>query len=714
MRFSTLFLCVLLPFSVITAQTAMTDSAGVADSLSYQTDEVVVTGTRYGKKIIDIPYPVTRISYQEFQYERKAGADNVLSGVPGVFLQSRYGNHDVRISIRGFGSRSNSGIRGVRILLDGIPESEPDGQTRIEAIDFNSIGRIEIVKGNASSLYTNAPGGVINFINDVSFNRSFLVQFNDVGSFGLRRNGFKFGYRSPQYTYLLTYSYHNYDGYREHSNDWWHILNTVLETRPTDRTRLQLLGYYVKGQIFLPGSLTKTDYEADPMQANQREVDRNTNRYSEKGRLGLRFDIAFDEERRNELELTGYGTIKYFERVSSNFRVINRYGLGASGRFVHRNHWFNRKNELSVGFDLLNQTGPVEAYNNIGGRKGDNLSSLTDDTIANVGFFMQYDLNLIKHRLDLLLTGRYDKVVFDVRDQLLGSRSAHRRFEKFTPKAALNYKISPTIALYGSVGRSFESPAGNELDNFPISSQPGIQLNPDLQPQKATNMEVGVKGSAFRPAADFLRSLLFEASLFRYVIDDEIVPFEVFSSVFFRNAARTIRNGLELGLTFDIYRGWMGNIAYTYSDFKYDKYEAITYPIRKTAVPNDVSQFVEDFSGNVVPSIPKHNLFLALSRSFAFSPDYSFFVKGSMQAVSEMYVDDQNSEKTAAYQLFNILTGFDMFKTRPYQMIWSFGVSNIFDKAYVGFININSTRKEFYEAGSPRTFFASLKLGLPL
>ncbi|MDP2365030.1 MAG: TonB-dependent receptor plug domain-containing protein, partial [Ignavibacteria bacterium] len=135
------------------------------DSIKYQTDEVIVTGTRTNQKIIDIPYSVVRISPTQYKYDRKVSISDVLNAVPGVFMQSRYGNHDVRISIRGFGSRSNTGIRGVRILLDGIPESEPDGQTRIESIDFNSIGSIEIVKGNSSSLYTNAPGGVINFIN---------------------------------------------------------------------------------------------------------------------------------------------------------------------------------------------------------------------------------------------------------------------------------------------------------------------------------------------------------------------------------------------------------------------------------------------------------------------------------------------------------------------------------------------------------------------
>jgi iron complex outermembrane receptor protein len=116
-----------------------------SDTTKYQTDEIMVTGTRVETKIIDIPFSVQRIDQSAWVSSRKQGLNDVLTSIPGLFLQSRYGNHDVRITIRGFGSRSNSGIRGVRILLDGIPESEPDGQTRIEAIDFSSIGKIEIV-----------------------------------------------------------------------------------------------------------------------------------------------------------------------------------------------------------------------------------------------------------------------------------------------------------------------------------------------------------------------------------------------------------------------------------------------------------------------------------------------------------------------------------------------------------------------------------------
>src|SRR3970282_2291988 len=177
-----LMIFVLFSFSQIRAQTdTVKNEVPVLrpDTLQYETDEVVVTATRVQKKIIDIPYPVLRLKNTQYKFDRKVSVSDVLGNVPGLFMQSRYGNHDVRISIRGFGSRSNTGIRGVRILLDGIPESEPDGQTRIEAIDFNSLGSIEVVKGNSSSLYTNAPGGVVNFISDINFPSSFLVNYNE-------------------------------------------------------------------------------------------------------------------------------------------------------------------------------------------------------------------------------------------------------------------------------------------------------------------------------------------------------------------------------------------------------------------------------------------------------------------------------------------------------------------------------------------------------
>jgi len=673
------------------------------DSLAYETDDIVVTATRVEKKIIDIPYPVIRLKNTQYKFSRKVTIDDVLENVPGLFLQSRYGNHDVRVSIRGFGSRSNTGIRGIRILLDGIPESEPDGQTRIEAIDFNSVGSIEVVKGNSSSLYTNAPGGVINFINDIYFPYSFVTNFNEFGSFDLRRNGMKFGVRTDKYGFLGTYSYHNYKGFRPHSEDYWHIFNTVVDLAPGDGTNLQLIGYFVDGLIKLPGSLTKEEFEEDPFQASDREVGRDTKRITTKGRLGLKFNTKFGKNDNQEIEILPYGTIKYFHRTSSQYRIMNRYGLGSSFRYINRHTIANLDNEFSVGGDLLYQTGPIEWYQNLGGQKGDQLDALTDETIGNNGFYLSDYLELYGRKFYLLLTGRYDNVYYEVKDQLLGNRGAFRRFEAFTPKAALNFKLTPSVAIYTSYGLSFDSPAGNEMDNYPTSSNPSILLNPDLKAQKSNNFEIGIKGNIRNLEEQFFSNLVFEVTFFNSVIRDEIIPFEVFGDVFFRNAAKTNRSGLEVGIDIDLVRGLNLQSSYTYSNFSYDEYFALT-------VNNDLTTQEDDFSGNIVPSVPEHNIFVALAYNHPFTSQITGFIRGSMRHVTGMWVDDANSDKTDDYTILNAGIGFDMLWGN-FNILISGGVNNISDKVFVGFININSSNGRFYEAGEPRNFYAGVNFG---
>ena len=673
------------------------------DTLKYETDDIVVTATRVEQKIIDIPYPVTRLKSSQFKFSRRVTVDDVLGNVPGLFLQSRYGNHDVRIAIRGFGSRSNTGIRGVRILLDGIPESEPDGQTRIEAIDFNSIGSIEVVKGNSSSLYTNAPGGVINFINDIYFPYSFATQFNEFGSFDLRRNGLKFGVRTDKYGLLGTYSYHNYKGFRPHSEDYWHIFNTVVDLLPGDGTNLQILGYFVDGLIKLPGSLTKDEFNEDPYQASQREVDRDSKRITTKGRLGLKFNTKFGKNNNQEIEVLPYGTIKYFHRTSAEYRIMNRYGLGSSYRYINKHTIAGLDNEFSVGGDFLYQTGPIEYYNNIGGQKGDQLVALTDETIGNNGFYFSDFLELYDKRFYLLVTGRYDNVYYETVDRLLESRNAFRRFEAFTPKAALNFKLTHSVAIYTSYGLSFDSPAGNEMDNYPTSSDPSILLNPDLNAQKSKNFELGIKGNILIPESQFFYNIIFEATFFNILIEDEIIPFEVYGDVFFRNAAKTNRTGLEIGGSIGVFEGLTLQASYTFSDFVYDDYIALT-------VDENLDTLTQNFTGNSAPSVPKHNLFFALAYNYPITNQITGYIRGSIRYVSGMYIDDANSDKTADYTIFGTDLGFDMTIGR-FNLLISGGINNIADKVYVGFININSSSGRFYEAGEPQNFYAGIRLG---
>jgi iron complex outermembrane receptor protein len=701
-----IFLFLVLSDITLQAQVLVVGDSSITkiDTLTYETDDVVVTATRVEKKIIDIPYPVIRISNTQYQYARRVTVDDVMENVPGMFLQSRYGNHDVRISIRGFGSRSNTGIRGVRILLDGIPESEPDGQTRIEAIDFNSVGSIELVKGNSSSLYTNAPGGVINFINDIYFPYSFVTQFNEFGSYDLRQNGLKFGLRTDKYGFLGTYSYHNYKGFRPHSEDYWHIFNTVVDVLPGDGTNLKILGYFVDGLIKLPGSLTKEEFEEDPYQAAQKEIERDSKRITTKGRLGLLFNTDFGGSKQHQLEILPYGTIKYFERTAKEYRIINRYGLGSSLRYIFRSPIAKLDDEFSVGGDVLYQTGPVEYYDNIGGMKGDILDKLEYETISNYGFYFSDNLELYNKQLYLLLTGRYDYIFFENKDQLLGSRTNSRTFNAFTPKAALNYKLTQSVAIYTSYGLSFDSPAANELDNYKTSSNPSVLLNPDLNAQKSKNFEIGIKGNIRNPVQRFFNNIVFETTFFNIMIEDEIIPFEVEGEVFYRNAAKTNRTGVEVGGSFDVIGGLNLQASYTYSNFSYDEYIALTI------VGEEHDTLTQSFSGNKAPSVPEQNFFFALAYNHALTQEITGFIRGSMRYVSGMYVDDANSDKTVDYTILNAGLGFDITFGK-FNLLISGGVNNIADKVYVGFININSTNGQYYEAGEPNNFYAGINLG---
>lgn len=673
------------------------------DTLFNDLDEVVITGTRLSKRIIDIPYPVQRLNFTSYEYGRKVGADDVLSFVPGMFVQSRYGNHDVRITIRGFGSRSNSGIRGVRILLDDIPESEPDGQTRVEAIDFNSIGRIEIAKGNASSMYTNAPGGVVNFINDMFFTRSFVSLLNEFGSFGLSKNGFKAGVKTEKYKLLATYSHQKYEGYREHNNELWNILNLVLETTPTEHTRLSILGYYVNGFIKLPGSLTKEEFEENPLQADPRFVDRDAKRVSSKGRLGLRFNAKFGGKLNNEFELTTYGTIKYFERTSSQYRIINRYGLGLTARYVNKTRFGTRMNEFSVGTDLLYQPARTEFYANIGGKKGDGINQLLNEKIGNTGFYFSDQFEIITKKLFVLLTGRFDRVTYDLSEETLPSREDARNFNAFTPKLAFNFKIKPWLSVYTSYGIGFDSPAKNELESL----DPGFLYNADLKAQQTKNYELGIKGSKNNWESDFFRSFVFEATFFNINLENEIVPYDVFGEVFFRNAAKTTRTGIELGTRIEIYRNFKFSFAYTYSHFVYGSYLAKSIEIDSTG---NIHEVTKDYSGNFAPSIPKNNLNLTLSYSYPFSRKVEGFVKMSYLGISGLWVNDANSDQTDAYNLLNTMLGVNM-TFGHFEVLVSGGGNNLLDLVYVGFTNTNSAEKRFYEVGAPRNYFVNLNLG---
>lgn len=670
------------------------------DSVKYELEQVTSIGTRSSERMIDIPYSVFGVDKKELSIGRKVSAKDVLADVPGLFLQSQFGNRDLRITLRGFGTRSNSGSRAVRILVDGIPESDPDGETALDAIDFTSLGGIEVAKGNLSSLYANAPGGVINFVLDKYFPRSYAGTISQVGSNGLVQNGVKLGLQNLHNRVFFAYNYSNLDGYRQHNQEYLHLMNFAYEAYLEDQSTIGLYGNYVNGIIKLPGPLTKQEFDSDPFQANAIGIAQDLRRITEKGRLGIRYDTRFGEEQNNELELTLYGAFKDLQRSDNEFYTFaKRQTMGAWGRFTHRSN----RNTFTVGVDYAHQSGPVTDFDNLYGNKGLSVENEYVDALHNLGVYAINRYSVIENDLDIVLSSRFDHNAFsrDIFIPSAGFRDTMRVFNKFAPKIGLNYKLTRSIALYGSYGMSYDIPALSEIGNTRITSNITYSINLDLHPQRSSNAELGIKGNIVDPEVEFMKRIVFDVTFFHYVIRDEIIPFVINQRAFYRNAAKTERTGVEIGFKSHPFSRLELSFNYTFTHFRYRDYtvNGVT-PAGPTT---------EIYSGNTVPSVPASLLSLIVMYDYPIVEKLTALVLWDCDVISRMFVNDANSETTPGYFYGNILAGLNA-SFENYGVVLYGGIHNIFDRRYAGFINVNEFYGRYYETGEPRSLYAGLKV----
>ncbi len=569
---------------------------------------------------------------------------------------------------------------------------------------------MEVVKGNLSSLYPNSPGGVVNFLSDLSFDRNFVKLQSQFGSYDLMQNGLRMGLLGKNSRFFLSYTYKNYIGYREHGEEFNHLINANYEIYPNSKSSFGVFSNFTRGFIRFPGALNYIELQEDPNQAYNVAASSDFRRDTKKGRLGLRYKTSFDKNNRTELEILGFGAIKdLFFTTNQLYNIRYKYVLGSTARFTSRYPVLKRDNEFTTGADYNYVTGPLSSYTNIGGTKTDELKSQTTESQSNYGAFFENNFNLLKGKFFFLLSGRYDKVNFVIDDELAGFRNSSRSFNRFTPKAAFNYKLTPYVAMYTSYGFGFDTPSAIELENFVFSSNNGLTtINPDINPQTSRNFEIGIKGDVnFRKNKFFTRAI-FELTFFNTQVDDEIIPFSISDKVYFRNAAKTNRIGLESGIKIKPVRRTDLIINYTYTNFKYDTYIARTYDA--VGRPVDV-----DYSGNRVPSVPQHLVNFIVEAEPELSEHLELVLIFDADYITKMYVDDENTESVGDYCYANAVAGLS-YKSKKVNLILSGGAKNIFDRKFVGYINVNANpelpmyERRFYEPGEPRNYFINFSL----
>jgi len=649
---------------------------------------IEVISTRVEKQINKVPFSISLIDKDQIQLGKQAiTLDESLNKIPGVYVQNRYNfAQDQRISIRGFGSRAAFGVRGIKILYDGIPLTLPDGQSQTDSLDLSSAERIEVIRGPVSALYGNSSGGVISIFSETGDEKPFVEIKPLFGSFGLFKFNAKTGGKFKEFNYLINISRLNYDGFRDHSKTENIQLNSNFNYLLGDNSDITVVLNFIDAPTAKdPGSLTKEQINQDRNQAASGNLASNSGEQVKQMRFGLKFNSYINDN--NQVEALTYIITRDFEqRLPFGIISFDRVFLGGGLKYILTNKLFNHNNRLIIGTDIEYQDDERLNFSFNNDFKKDSVTLDQTEQVFNLGIYLQNEFSLLDN-LELSLGLRYDYYNFSVDDFLINDnnpdQSGSRSFSQLNPKVGIMYSPSDSINLYGNFSTSFETPTTTEFINNPDGSG---GLNPDLDPQKTIGFEFGAKGI-------IQNNLQYDLALFYAGIDDQLIPFEVEGFTgreFFRNAGKSRQYGLELLLDYLITKYVNISFSYTYLNFEF----------RDFRIENEI------FDGNDVPGIPDHQIFA----NIVYKSDIGFYGGADLFYVSDFFVNDSNSEKNDSYTVLNLRTGFERSFYNKIRLNTFLGLSNILDEKYNSSVRVNAFGDRFFEPAPQFNLFGGFSV----
>ena len=653
-------------------------------------DSVVVTVIRGSDGLGRTPFAVSVQGQQALQSGNTGlSLEEALQGLPGVQVQNRY-NYTVgeRISIRGLGARAQFGVRGLKVLVDGIPATLADGQSTLDHLDIGSLGRVEILRGPASALYGNGGGGVLSFETaqppDVSIRQEAKGVFGDDGLVRLQSTT---SGTAGGAAYLFNLAHLSYDGFRTHPDDPSDFFGGADRLNANAQLRTELGGgsLRITGNFFdldgeNAGQLNRADLEACVVTARGVNVSQGSRKAVHQGQLGFAWSGPLGGV---NAQFSGWGLFRNMDNpIPPRIIDLERTAFGTRAAVSTQTPGESGDLTWTAGIDLDFQRDSRLNFDNDGGSRG----ALTLDqfeTVSAAGLFVQVRAPL-SSRLWAMGGLRYDRFRFKANDHLVTAdnpdESGIRTMDALSPTLGLHVEYSPALVFYGNVATSLDTPSTTELVNRPDG---GGGFNPDLDPQRGVSGEIGLRGQ--------LRSrVAYEASVFVTESTDELVPFEDAAQegrTFFRNSGSSKYQGFEGSARAVLPEGVQAQLTYTYVDATFTDY----------VLDGDV------FDGNDIPGLTRHRLdgFLRLTNGPWFGE-----VRGDY--VGRMAVDDANGEYASAYSLWEARTGLTKARLGRIEVSPFAGVSNILDKTYAAAVAVNAFGGRYYEPGPGRAFFAGI------
>ncbi|WP_411883082.1 TonB-dependent receptor domain-containing protein [Polaromonas sp. YR568] len=683
-------------------------AAALAQSLA----PVTVTATRTELPPFEVPASVDVIDGERLRADGRAqlNLSESLALTPGVLARDRQNQaQDLQLSVRGFGARSTFGVRGVRIYVDGIPATMPDGQGQLSHVDLGSASRVEVLRGPFSALYGNSSGGVVQVFTEEGQGPFTMTPSLAWGSDGFYRNGLKATGSTGSLGYTLNASRFGGDGFRAYSAAQRELANARLDWRLANDGQLTLVANHVDLRADDPLGLSRAQFDTAPQSADPSATQFNTRKTVRQTQLGLVYEQPLGGGNRlramvyqGQRATVQYQAIPVAAQLSplhpGGVIDLNRSYGGADVRVTAQAHLGELPLELVAGlaYDSLRER--RLGYQNFSGATLGVQGALRrdeDNRVSSLDPYAQATLKL-SPRWTLHAGLRRSTVRFDSADHYVagpnGDDSGSARYSATLPVAGLLYAPADNLRLYATAGKGFETPTLNETA-YRADGSTGLNLG--LKPSRSNNLEAGAK---WRTPTGASTRLEWSAAVFQTATQDEIVSqTNVGGRSTFQNAGATRRRGLELASSLDLPGNWLVQLSYTWLDARY-RDAFLTCAATPCATPN-----VAVPAGNRIPGIAR----TALALEAGWRPARGW--RGGVEAryLGKVPVNDLNSDAAASFAVAAAHVGYAV-EASGWKLLGTLRLDNLLDKKYAGSVIVNEGNGRYFEPAAGRTWLLSL------